>query len=71
MATRKQEELLEEGTYFNQMNKSELEEFLTTFQTRTQKRKREKAKKAYNKRKDARRNKTYSRKNREEEEIAL
>ena len=71
MATRKQEELLEEGTYFNQMNKSELEEFLTTFQTRTQKRKREKAKKAYNKRKDARRNKTYSRKNREEEEFAL
>lgn len=71
MATRKQEELLEEGTYFNQMNRGELEEFLTTFQTRTQKRKREKAKKAYNKRKDARRNKTYSRKNREEEEFAL
>jgi hypothetical protein len=53
------------------MNRGELEEYLHTFQTRTQKRKREKAKKAYNKRKDARRNKTYSRKNREEEEFAL
>ncbi len=71
MATRKQEELLEEGTYFNMMGRDEMEEFLATFTTRTQKRKREKARKAYNKRRDAGRNKTYSRKNREEEEFAL
>jgi hypothetical protein len=53
------------------MGRDEMEEFLATFTTRTQKRKREKARKAYNKRRDAGRNKTYSRKNREEEEFAL
>jgi hypothetical protein len=71
MRKRASEELPEEGTYFNQMSREELEYYLSNFQTFTQKRKREKAARAYNKSKDARRNKKYTRKNSEREELAF
>lgn len=52
------EELLEEGTYLNQMSKEELAYFLENFETFKQRRKKAKARRAYDKkkeRKDARR----------------